>query len=217
MDTSTLVLILLFVMGGIILLFVVWRVLSSMDNQTIREALIELQAISGFIDWLERLIAILARPIFMACIAYAAAKSILHFKDETWDTVYIISQVLAFECSAPGLKSMAEKYEMEGNHQKAEMLKNTATAGMVLGIVTLMEIAYLNLNIWPDSHAAISQLMLVARGGMSVFFLGATGHLKKSKPTISMRATERADIIQPDMEPIEERTTRTPQADISQN
>src|SRR5579884_870512 len=146
-------------------------------KERIHRWLVRLHFVSGLVDWAERLLAILARPTLLACVAYAAYKSVNHqYSNMLFDSIYLIAQVVAFEVAAPGLNTMADEAEFEGNEKRAARLRHTAKVGQWLGIATLVELAIVHLNIIPGVTPFLSQGMLVARGAASIFFLSATGH-----------------------------------------
>lgn len=98
--------------------------------------------IERFTNWIVESIGQLAQLILLMAVAYAAYKvSPGHADNVLLDQIWIISQMVALDVSAPGLARIAKQERKIGNEERANQLKNIAITLLIMGILTGAEVA----------------------------------------------------------------------------
>ena len=124
-----------------------------------------------------------SRFILLVDLGYAGYRAITHTtgaahassQGTTLDAIWLVSQILAFDLSAPGLERIAREAETRGDKKTADSTRATKWAGIVLASLTFVEMGLIQLNWFPEYLPVFSFFLMVGRGVASVMVLNFSG------------------------------------------
>lgn len=117
------------------------------------------------------------------------------------DAVWLVSQILAFDLSAPGLERIAREAEARGDKKVADQTRATKWAGIVLASLTFVEMGLIQLNWFPEYLPIFSFFLMVGRGIASVLVLNFSG-IDQHAPVVEKPAAPQP--AQPPVQPGED-------------
>ena len=115
----------------------------------------------------------IAEIVLLLGIGYAGYKMSQHgHSNETLDSIWIISQILALDLSAPGLFAMARQAKERQQDERATWARRLAFILIVLSMLSMVEGAaeYYFHGIDPQFIAIASFSMMIARSGAAVSY-----------------------------------------------
>lgn len=131
----------------------------------------DLVFIDDGIEWILKACSKLAEVVLLVGIGYAGYKMTQHGNtNANIDAIWIVSQILALDLSAPGLLAMAKDAQENGETERAKWAKTIAGIMIVLSIFSMIEGAaqyyFHDINAHAIDIASFS--MMIARCGAAV-------------------------------------------------
>ncbi len=130
----------------------------------------ELEWLDDHIELVLRFLTKIAEVILLIGVGYAGYKMTVQHSNETLDRIWIISQILALDLSAPGLFAMAKHAKDDGQEKRAAWATRIAITLVVMSILSMVEGAaeYFFRNIDSNAITIASFAMMIARCAAAV-------------------------------------------------
>lgn len=158
----------------------------------------DLVFIDDGIEWILKACSKLAEMVLLIGIGYAGYKMTQHGNtNANIDAIWIVSQILALDLSAPGLLAMAKDAQENGETERAKWAKKIAGIMIVLSILSMVEGAaqYYFHNINGTAIDIASFSMMIARCGAAVgYSVFCRLHKSQRRTQLTMVATLQSQI-----------------------
>lgn len=130
----------------------------------------ELEWLDDHIELVLRFLTKIAEVILLIGVGYAGYKMTVQHSNEVLDRIWIISQILALDLSAPGLFAMAKHAKDAGQQSRADWAQRIAITLVVMSILSMVEGAaeYFFRNIDNNALTICSFTMMIARCAAAV-------------------------------------------------